>query len=120
MASLTIDRLAYALADVVPSLPGVVVLLASSSLPLTARLPLAIGVSLVVLGTLISVLLIMTLPGWTKILAVVFMIVGSYFIATYMANVLVQNRAYRSGLEFFARGWSVYLHTREQGRLEDD
>jgi hypothetical protein len=73
-----------------------------------------------ILGTLISVLLIMTLPGWTKILAVVFMIVGSYFIATYMANVLVQNRAYRSGLEFFARGWSVYLHAREQGSLEDD
>lgn len=73
-----------------------------------------------VIGTGISLVLILVLPGWTKFLAVVFMIGGSYFIATYLGNVLVQERAYRGGLRYFARGWADYQRRREQGALDED
>lgn len=73
-----------------------------------------------VIGTLISLVLILVLPGWTKFLAVVFMIGGSYFIATYLGNVLVQDRAYRDGLRYFARGWEDYRVRRDQGLLDDE
>ena len=73
-----------------------------------------------IFGTAISVGLIMVLPGLTKILAVVFMILGSYLIATYLGNYWIQDRAYRSGLRFFAQRWQQYLVDRESGELEDD
>lgn len=53
VATVAIDRLAYALADIIPSLPGVWFLLQSTSVPAAARIPLAVGALLVVLGTLI-------------------------------------------------------------------
>lgn len=73
-----------------------------------------------IIGTLITLGLIIVLPSWTKFLAVVFLIVGSYFIATYLANVVVQDYAYRNGLAFFAEGWRGYLAERELGALNDD
>ena len=71
------------------------------------------------LGAGIAVGLIVVLPGWTKAFAVVFMILGSYFIATYLGNVAVQNYAYRSGLTLFARGWDEYLQARDGDGDED-
>lgn len=71
------------------------------------------------LGAGIAVGLIVILPGWTKAFAVVFMILGSYFIATYLGNVVVQNHAYRSGLTLFARGWDEYLQGRDGDGDED-
>ncbi len=74
----------------------------------------------ILLGTAISIGLILALPGWTKVFAILFLIVGSYFLATYAGNVLAQNWAYRSGLEFFAGRWQEYQHARKEGSIDDD
>ena len=49
------------------------------------------------MGTAISVGLIVALPGWTKVFAVIFLIAGSYYLASYLGNVLAQNYAYHAG-----------------------
>ena len=64
--------------------------------------------------------LILVLPGWTKVFAIIFMILGSYMIATYLGNYLIQERAFRSGLRFFAAGWQEYSAERDRGALDDD
>ena len=73
-----------------------------------------------ILGTLISIGLILVLPGWTKVFAIIFMILGSYLTATYLGNYWVQERAFRSGLRFFAARWQKYSAERERGALDDD
>ena len=72
-----------------------------------------------ILGTIISVGLIIVLPNWTKVFAIIFMILGSYLIATYLGNYWVQDRAFRAGLRFFAAGWE-YSAERDRGALDDD
>lgn len=73
-----------------------------------------------ILGTVISIGLILVLPGWTKVFAIIFMILGSYMIATYLGNYWVQERAFRSGLRFFAAGWQEYSAERDRGALDDE
>ena len=65
----------------------------------------------ILIGAAVSTGLIVVLPGWTKIFAVVFLILGSYYLASYLGNVLVQDFAFRRGLDFFAREWQVYRAT---------
>ena len=72
------------------------------------------------IGAGISVGLILVLPSWTKFFAIAFLIVGSYYIASYLGNVLAQDFAYRRGLRFFAQRWQDYITTREGGALDDD
>lgn len=74
----------------------------------------------ILIGAAISVGLIMALPGWTKVFAVIFLIAGSYYLASYLGNVLAQNYAYRAGLRLFARRWQEYLRGRETGTIDDE
>lgn len=74
----------------------------------------------ILIGTAISVGLIVALPGWTKVFAVIFLIAGSYYLASYLGNVLAQNYAYRAGLRLFARRWQEYLRGRETGTVDDE
>lgn len=71
-------------------------------------------------GTAVSVVLIMVLPGWTKVFAILFLILGSYYIASYLGNVLIQNYAYRNGLKLFAERWQEYERQRALDNLDDD
>ncbi len=71
-------------------------------------------------GTSISVVMIMVLPGWTKVFAILFLILGSYYIASYLGNVLIQEYAYRNGLKLFAERWQEYDRQRALGKLNDD
>lgn len=77
-----------------------------------ACLGLAIGVAL-------AFGLALLLPGWTKIFAILFMVIGSIYIASYLGNVLVQSYAYTAGLKVFARGWQEYLQAHEDGALDE-
>ncbi len=72
------------------------------------------------LGAGISMALIVVLPSWTKFLAIAFLILGSYYLASYLGNVLVQDYAYRNGLRLFAQRWHDYVLTRERGAVDDD
>ena len=74
----------------------------------------------IMLGVAISTVLIIVLPDWTKVFAILFLILGSYYIASYLGNVLIQDYAYRQGLRAFARAWARYRLDREQGLLDDD
>ena len=74
----------------------------------------------ILIGAAISIGLIIALPGWTKIFAIVFLIIGSYYVASYLGNVLVQGHAYRSGLRLFARHWHEYAQARRTGTVDDD
>ena len=67
----------------------------------------------ILLGTLISLGLIVLLPGWTKVFAVIFLILGSYYIASYLGNVAIQDWAYRRGLLTFAREWQAVRRERD-------
>ncbi len=72
------------------------------------------------IGVAISVVLILVLPSWTKVFGVLFLIFGSFGIASYLGNYAVQDRAYRSGLRMFAERWQGYAATRERGASDDD
>ena len=74
----------------------------------------------ITLGVAISTVLILVLPGWTKVFGVLFLIFGSYYIASYFGNVAIQDYAYRSGLRLFAERWHEYIATRRSGALNDD
>ena len=64
--------------------------------------------------------MILVLPNWTKIFAVIFLVVGSFYIASYMGNVLAQNYAYRRGLRTFAARWQEYQRALEAGEVNND
>ena len=74
----------------------------------------------ITVGVAIAIVLILVLPAWTKIFGVLFLIFGSYYIASYLGNVAVQDRAYRSGLRLFAERWQGYAAMREGGVSDDD
>ena len=62
----------------------------------------------ILLATGLSILLILLLPGWTKVFAVIFLVLGGYFMGSFFGNVLVQGFAYRAGLEMFAQRWAEW------------
>ena len=72
------------------------------------------------LGAAVAVGLILVLPGWTKVFAILFLIVGSYYIASYLGNVAVQNYAYRRGLEQFSVAWQEFLALRASGAEDEE
>lgn len=74
----------------------------------------------ITIGAAISIGLILVLPNWTKIFAVIFLVVGSFYIASYMGNVLAQNYAYRRGLRTFAARWQEYQRALEAGEVNND
>ena len=74
----------------------------------------------IALGTGIGSGLILALPSWTKIVGVIFLLAGSFYIASYFGNVLAQNYAYRRGFKAFAQRWQEYLRARASGAAEDD
>jgi hypothetical protein len=74
----------------------------------------------ITIGAAISIGLILVLPSWTKVFAVIFLIVGSFYIASYMGNVLAQNYAYRRGLRSFAARWQECQRALEAGEVTDD
>ena len=70
----------------------------------------------ILLATALSVLMIYLFADaglWVIVLGLLVLIVGGYFAGVYFGNVLIQDRAYRSGLEMFARRWEAYLAERE-------
>ena len=65
----------------------------------------------ILLATALSILLIIVLPGWTKVFAVIELVLGGYFAGVFFGNVLVQGPAYRAGLRMFAKRWHEWrLH----------
>lgn len=74
----------------------------------------------ILFGAAVSVGLIVVLPGWTKVFAILFLIVGSYCIASYLGNVAVQNYAYRRGLEQFSTAWQEFLALRAAGAVDEE
>ena len=66
----------------------------------------------ILLATALSILLIVFLPGWTKVFAIMTLVLGGYFAGVFFGNVLAQTPAYRSGLKLFAQRWSEYAATR--------
>ena len=69
----------------------------------------------ILLMTGLAVLLMVVLPGWTKIFANMTLVLGGYFARVFFGNVLAQTPAYRSGLRLFARRWSEFAAARELG-----
>ena len=63
----------------------------------------------ILLATALSILMILLLPGWTKVFAIIFLVLGGYFSGVFFGNVLVQGFAYRAGLKMFARRWNEWL-----------
>lgn len=74
----------------------------------------------ILFGAAVSVGLIIVLPGWTKVFAILFLIVGSYYIASYLGNVAVQDYAYRRGLQQFSIAWQEFLELRTAGVVDED
>ncbi len=62
----------------------------------------------ILLATALSILLILVLPGWTKVFAIIFLVLGGYFAGVFFGNVLIQGFAYRAGLKMFARRWAEW------------
>ena len=62
----------------------------------------------ILLATALSILMILLLPGWTKVFAVIFLVLGGYFAGVFFGNVLIQGFAYRAGLKMFARRWTQW------------
>lgn len=62
----------------------------------------------ILLATGLSILMILFLPGWTKVFAIVFLVLGGYFAGVFFGNVLIQGFAYRAGLKMFARRWTEW------------
>ena len=52
--------------------------------------------------------MILLLPGWTKVFAIIFLVLGGYFAGVFFGNVLIQGYAYRAGLSMFARRWTEW------------
>jgi hypothetical protein len=74
----------------------------------------------ILFGAAVSVGLIAVLPGWTKVFAILFLIAGSYYIASYLGNVAVQNYAYRRGLQQFSVAWQEFLALRDDRATDED
>ena len=68
----------------------------------------------ILLATALSILMIVLLPGWTKVFAIVFLVLGGYFMGVFFGNVLIQGFAYRAGLRMFARRWKAWRADRTQ------
>ena len=66
----------------------------------------------ILLATGLSIALIILLPSWTKIFAILTLVIGGYFAGVFFGNVLAQTPAYRSGLALFARRWAEYAAAR--------
>ena len=62
----------------------------------------------ILLATALSILMILLLPGWTKVFAIVFLVLGGYFAGVFFGNVLIQGFAYRAGLNMFAKRWAQW------------
>lgn len=62
----------------------------------------------ILLATAVSILMILFLPGWTKVFAIIFLVLGGYFAGVFFGNVLIQGYAYRAGLKMFARRWAEW------------
>ena len=62
----------------------------------------------ILLATGLSILMILLLPGWTKVFAIIFLVLGGYFAGVFFGNVLVQGYAYRAGLKMFAKRWAQW------------
>ncbi len=62
----------------------------------------------ILLATGLSILMILLLPGWTKVFAIIVLVLGGYFAGVFFGNVLVQGFAYRAGLRMFAKRWAVW------------
>ena len=67
----------------------------------------------ILIGVAIGIALLLLLPSWTKVFGVLFLIGGSYYIASYLGNVLAQDYAYTRGLRQFARQWQEFAAQRE-------
>lgn len=70
----------------------------------------------ILLATALSVLLIYFFAEagiWVVALGLLILIAGGYFAGVFFGNVLIQDRAYRSGLEMFARRWCEYRDGRD-------
>ena len=63
----------------------------------------------ILLATGVSIGLIMVLPSWTKVFAILMLVLGGYFAGVFFGNVLAQMPAYRSGLKLFAIRWGEYV-----------
>lgn len=74
----------------------------------------------ILFGAAVSVGLIIVLPDWTKVFAILFLIVGSYYIASYLGNVAVQDYAYRRGLQQFSLAWQEFLRLRAAGAVDEE
>ena len=62
----------------------------------------------ILLATGLSILMIWFLPGWSKVFAIIFLVLGGYFCGVFFGNVLVQGYAYRAGLSLFAKRWTEW------------
>ena len=65
----------------------------------------------ILLATALAVLLIVFFGAeglWVVALGLGILIIGGYFAGVYFGNVLIQERAYRSGLRMFAEHWADY------------
>lgn len=70
----------------------------------------------ILLATALSVLLIAFFSSeglWVVALGLGILIFGGYFAGVYFGNVLIQERAYRSGLKMFAERWQDYRAGRD-------
>ena len=68
----------------------------------------------------VSTGLIVILPDWTKVFAILFLIVGSYYLASYLGNVAIQDYAYRRGLRQFSIAWQDFLALRAEGATDEE
>ena len=68
----------------------------------------------ILLATGVSIGLIMVLPSWTKVFAILTLVLGGYFAGVFFGNVLAQMPAYRSGLKLFATRWGEYVSGRSE------
>lgn len=57
------------------------------------------------MATGLSILMMPLLPGWTKVFAIIFLVLGGYVAGVFFGNVLIQEFACRAGLKMFARRW---------------
>ncbi len=62
----------------------------------------------ILLATGLAILMILFLPGLTKIFAIIVLVLGGYFAGVFFGNVLIQGFAYRAGLRMFAHSWTVW------------
>ncbi len=70
----------------------------------------------ILLATGLTILMILLLPGWTKVFAIIFLVLGGYFAGVFFGNVLIQGFAYRAGLKMFAQRWTEWRASRAATR----